>query len=95
MVVNDKEKESIFNEPRDDKATNSGSSQKKEGREEEEGKEEDLQESEGRGTPWQRVGLGLLFIRRRRTCRLGLQQIIPLPQRASHLPHGKGKEGMH
>jgi hypothetical protein len=29
MMVNDKEKESIFNEPRDDKATNSGSSQKK------------------------------------------------------------------
>ena len=29
MVVNDKEKESIFNEPRDDKATESGSSQKK------------------------------------------------------------------
>src|SRR5688500_2366753 len=29
MVVNDKEKESIFNEPRDDKATDSGSSQKK------------------------------------------------------------------
>jgi hypothetical protein len=27
------------------------------------GKEEDLQESEGRGTPWQRMGLGLLFIR--------------------------------
>jgi hypothetical protein len=26
MVVNDKEKESIFNEPRDDKPTNSGSS---------------------------------------------------------------------
>jgi hypothetical protein len=49
MVVNDKEKESIFNEPRDDKATDSDSSQKKEGREEEEGKEEDLQESEGRG----------------------------------------------
>jgi hypothetical protein len=29
MVVNDKEKESVFNEPRDDKATDSGSSQKK------------------------------------------------------------------
>jgi hypothetical protein len=29
MVVNDKEKETIFNEPRDDKATDSGSSQKK------------------------------------------------------------------
>jgi hypothetical protein len=29
MVVNDKEKESIFNEPRDDKATDSGSSHKK------------------------------------------------------------------
>jgi hypothetical protein len=29
MVVNDKEKESIFNEPRDDKAIDSGSSQKK------------------------------------------------------------------
>jgi hypothetical protein len=29
MVVNDKEKESIFDEPRDDKATDSGSSQKK------------------------------------------------------------------
>jgi hypothetical protein len=29
MVVNDKEKESIFNEPRDDKPTNSGSSHKK------------------------------------------------------------------
>jgi hypothetical protein len=29
MVVNDKEKESIFNEPRDDKGTDSGSSQKK------------------------------------------------------------------
>jgi hypothetical protein len=27
-VVNDKEKESIFNEPRDDKATDSGSSLK-------------------------------------------------------------------
>jgi hypothetical protein len=29
MVVNDKEKESVFNEPRDDKPTDSGSSQKK------------------------------------------------------------------
>jgi hypothetical protein len=29
MVVNDKEKESIFNEPRGDKPTDSGSSQKK------------------------------------------------------------------
>jgi hypothetical protein len=29
MVVNDKEKESIFNEPRDDKPTYSGSSHKK------------------------------------------------------------------
>jgi hypothetical protein len=29
MVVNDKEKESIFNEPRDNKPTDSGSSQKK------------------------------------------------------------------
>jgi hypothetical protein len=29
MVVNDKEKETIFDEPRDDKATYSGSSQKK------------------------------------------------------------------
>jgi hypothetical protein len=29
MVVNDKEKESIFNEPRDDKPTDSGSSHKK------------------------------------------------------------------
>jgi hypothetical protein len=29
MVVNDKKKESIFNEPRDDKPTNSGSSHKK------------------------------------------------------------------
>jgi hypothetical protein len=29
MVVNDKEKESVFDEPRDDKATDSGSSHKK------------------------------------------------------------------
>jgi hypothetical protein len=29
MVVNDKEKESILNEPRDDKPTDSGSSQNK------------------------------------------------------------------
>jgi hypothetical protein len=29
MVVNDKEKESVFNEPREDKPTNSGSSHKK------------------------------------------------------------------
>jgi hypothetical protein len=29
MVVNDKKKESIFNEPRDDKPTDSGSSHKK------------------------------------------------------------------
>ena len=29
MVVNDKEKEFIFNEPKDDKPTNSGSSHKK------------------------------------------------------------------
>jgi hypothetical protein len=29
MVVNDKEKESIFNEPRDDKPTDSGSSHNK------------------------------------------------------------------
>jgi hypothetical protein len=29
MVVNDKEKEFVFNEPRDDKPTDSGSSQKK------------------------------------------------------------------
>jgi hypothetical protein len=29
MVVNDKEKESLFNEPRDDKPTDSGSSHKK------------------------------------------------------------------
>jgi hypothetical protein len=32
MVVNDKEKESIFNEPRDDKLTDSGSSHKKKDR---------------------------------------------------------------
>jgi hypothetical protein len=32
MVVNDKEKESLFNEPRDDKPTNSGSSHKKDGK---------------------------------------------------------------
>jgi hypothetical protein len=32
MVVNDKEKESVFNEPRDDKPTDSGSSQKKDGK---------------------------------------------------------------
>jgi hypothetical protein len=32
MVVNDKEKESIFNEPRDDKPTDSGSSHKKKDR---------------------------------------------------------------
>jgi hypothetical protein len=30
MVVNDKEKEFVFNEPREDKPTDSGSSQKKE-----------------------------------------------------------------
>jgi hypothetical protein len=29
MLVNDKEKESLFNEPRDDKSTDSGSSHKK------------------------------------------------------------------
>jgi hypothetical protein len=29
MVVNDKEKETLFNEPRDDKPTDSGSSHKK------------------------------------------------------------------
>jgi hypothetical protein len=29
MVINDKEKESLFNEPRDDKPTDSGSSHKK------------------------------------------------------------------
>jgi hypothetical protein len=32
MVVNDKEKESLFNEPRDDKPTDSGSSHKKKDR---------------------------------------------------------------
>jgi hypothetical protein len=32
MVVNDKEKESLFNEPRDDKPTYSGSSHKKDGK---------------------------------------------------------------
>jgi hypothetical protein len=32
MVVNDKEKESIFNEPRDDKPTDSGLSHKKDGK---------------------------------------------------------------
>jgi hypothetical protein len=32
MMVNDKEKESVFNEPRDNKATDSGSSQKKKDR---------------------------------------------------------------
>ena len=32
MVVNDKEKESLFNKPRDDKATDSGSSHKKDGK---------------------------------------------------------------
>jgi hypothetical protein len=32
MVVNDKEKESLFNEPRDDKPTDSGSSHKKRNR---------------------------------------------------------------
>jgi hypothetical protein len=32
MVVNDNEKESIFNEPRDDKPTDSGSSHKKKDR---------------------------------------------------------------
>ena len=24
-----------------------------------------------------------------------IELVIPLPQRASHLPHGKGKEGKH
>jgi hypothetical protein len=32
MMVNDKEKESLFNEPRDDKPTDSGSSHKKKDR---------------------------------------------------------------
>jgi hypothetical protein len=32
MVVNDKEKESLFNEPRDDKPTDSSSSHKKDGK---------------------------------------------------------------
>jgi hypothetical protein len=32
MVVNDKEKESFLNEPRDDKPTDSGSSHKKDGK---------------------------------------------------------------
>jgi hypothetical protein len=41
MVVNDKEKDYIFNEPRDDKPTDSGSSHKKEGRKEEETHQED------------------------------------------------------
>jgi hypothetical protein len=36
----------------------------------------------------------LLFVRlrRRRTRRLGLQQVVSLPQRAPHLPHGKDKK---
>jgi hypothetical protein len=42
MVVNDKEKETIFNEPRDDKPTDSGSIEsQEERREEEEAHQED------------------------------------------------------
>ena len=41
MVVNDKTKESIVNEPRDDKPSDSGSSHKKKRREEEEAHQED------------------------------------------------------
>jgi hypothetical protein len=50
---------------------------------------------EGRSTPWQRVGLRLFFVRlrRRRTRRLGLQQIVALPQREPYLPNGKAEEG--
>jgi hypothetical protein len=62
-----------------------------------ENKKVNLQEGEGRGTPWQRVGLELFLIRlrRRRTRRLGLQQIVALSQRAPYLPNGKGEEGKH
>jgi hypothetical protein len=58
-------------------------------------KEEGLQEGEGRGTPRQIVGLGLFIVRlrRRRTRRLCLQQVVALPQRAPHLPNGKREEG--
>ena len=54
------------------------------------GKEEELQEGKGRGTYWKGVGFGLLHVRlrQRRTRRHRLQQVIPLPQRASHMPHG-------
>jgi hypothetical protein len=43
----------------------------------------------------QRVGLGLFVVRlrRRRTRRFSLQQVVALPQRAPHLPNGKGEEG--
>jgi hypothetical protein len=41
MVVNDKEKESLLNEPRDDKPTDSGSSHNKKEREEEKAHQED------------------------------------------------------
>jgi hypothetical protein len=44
--------------------------------------------SERKGT-W----AALLLTPRRRTRRLGLQQVFPLPQRTSHLPHGQGEEG--
>ena len=61
------------------------------------GKEEDLQKGEGRGTSWEGVGFGLLLVRlrQRRTRRHRFQQVIPLPQRASHMPHGEGEEDMY
>jgi hypothetical protein len=41
MVVNDKEKESFLNDPKDDKPTDSGLSHKKKRRKEEEAHQED------------------------------------------------------
>jgi hypothetical protein len=41
MVVNDKEKESLFNKPRDNKLTDSGSSHKKRGGKKKEAHQED------------------------------------------------------
>jgi hypothetical protein len=50
---------------------------------------EDQQEGEGRGAHWQ--GMRLMFfirLRRGRTGCLRLRQVLPIPQRASHIPHG-------
>jgi hypothetical protein len=94
MVVNDKEKESLFNEPRDDKPTDLGSSHKKrDGKKKRRIKkiiyyDSDASSSSPRDDDDE--GFRLLFIRlrRRRIGCLGLRQVFILPQQTPYVSYG-------